>query len=208
MFLSNVRIRGTDCCCACELDRSRSPSGGGTLPSSNPSTSTATSTTTSSSSSYFRPSAAMRALRRRSQGASSLLSDYTQALWGGSRSLLKADSSLLSTWAALAAAGGSEGGSGGGWGVKDSDRGGFAASKAMRRHFVELTSAFLEPFRMYFEPRADGLVSGVSRGGFGSVSRVSPEISVQRCLCVGFKVGLQEEGKIRGHLDEGRVTPQ
>ena len=80
---------------------------------------------------------------------------------------MKADSSLLSAWSALAAGGGSEGGgasSGGGWGGKDVDRGGIAASKAMRRHFAELTSAFLEPFRVYFEPGEDGLVSGCWEG--------------------------------------------
>lgn len=50
--------------------------------------------------SLLSPSGAVKALKRRQQGALTLVSEHTQALWSSYRPLCKPDQALLSRWAA------------------------------------------------------------------------------------------------------------
>ncbi len=90
-----------------------------------------------SGTSLLYPPNAFRALRRRQQGAAALLTAHSQDLWTATRPLTRPDPALL-------------------------PHGGGAASPAvarqLRRHFGQLTRAFLAAFSVYFEPRADGTV--------------------------------------------------
>jgi len=94
-----------------------------------------------SAASLLYPPNAIRALRRRQQGAAALLSHHTQDLWSVGRGLVRPDGALLP---AGAAAGGASSP---------------AVARQLRRHFGQLTSAFLVPFSQYLEPGADGTVS-------------------------------------------------
>lgn len=83
------------------------------------------------------PPNALRALRRRQQGASALASTHSQDMWAPSRPLTRPDAALLAAAAAGAAPG---------------------AARQLRRHFAALTAGFLAPFSRYFEIGPDGTV--------------------------------------------------
>ncbi|PNW73482.1 hypothetical protein CHLRE_14g633500v5 [Chlamydomonas reinhardtii] len=100
--------------------------------------------------SVFSANAAVQALRQRTQGAAVLLSGHTEALWSAYKPLCRADGGLLGRL--LRPAPGD---------VKSKvARIAFVNSDNIRRHFAELTSAFLSPFSRYFEPGPDGRVPG------------------------------------------------
>ncbi|KAG2431226.1 hypothetical protein HXX76_009754 [Chlamydomonas incerta] len=100
--------------------------------------------------SVFNANAAVQALRQRTQGASVLLSGHTEALWSAYKPLCRADGGLLGRL--LRPAPGD---------VKSKvARIAFVNSDNIRRHFAELTTAFLAPFGRYFEPGPDGRVPG------------------------------------------------
>jgi hypothetical protein len=113
----------------------------------------------SSGTGYF--SGALRALRRRSQGTQSLLSDYSQNLWAAPKALTRPDHRLIANWQALACEPGSGSSTSGGGAAAGG--GPQAAGKALRRHFAELTLAVLAPFKKYLQPADDGMV-GSGRG--------------------------------------------
>uniref|UniRef100_A0A383W295 UDENN domain-containing protein n=1 Tax=Tetradesmus obliquus TaxID=3088 RepID=A0A383W295_TETOB len=112
--------------------------------------------------------AALRAYRRHQQGPQHLLSDFSPHLWSSCKPLIRPDASLIaSVTAALeneqqaaagAIAGGLAGGPGGGLARSRSGVPAGAAGRQLRRHFGELTAAFLAPFQRYFEPGANGMV--------------------------------------------------
>ncbi len=105
--------------------------------------------TSPGSTSLLNPSNAMRALKRRSQGAEQLLNQHTQNLWSSYKPLARPDNALLMSLVPVAAAEAK-----GAAGVRRAAQ----HSRVLRRHFQELTGAFLAPFRPYFEPGPDGVV--------------------------------------------------
>ncbi|KXZ45966.1 hypothetical protein GPECTOR_49g550 [Gonium pectorale] len=98
----------------------------------------------------FSANAAVQALRQRTQGASVLLSGHTEALWASYKPLCRPDQALLGKLLV----------------PKPGDvkskvaRIAFVNSDTIRRHFAELTAAFLSPFGRYFEADAEGRVPG------------------------------------------------
>ncbi|GIL89700.1 hypothetical protein Vretimale_16639 [Volvox reticuliferus] len=102
--------------------------------------------------SISRANAAVQALRQRTQGASVLMSGHTEALWSTYKPLCRPDQALLQKLIL----------------PKPGDvksrvaRIAFVNSDVIRRHFAELTTAFLAPFLRYFEPDPtnDGRVPG------------------------------------------------
>ncbi|GIL57407.1 hypothetical protein Vafri_12586 [Volvox africanus] len=102
--------------------------------------------------SISRANAAVQALRQRTQGASVLMSGHTEALWSTYKPLCRPDQALLQKLML----------------PKPGDvkskvaRIAFVNSDLIRRHFAELTTAFLAPFSRYFEPDPanDGRVPG------------------------------------------------
>jgi hypothetical protein len=103
-----------------------------------------------------------------------LLTDFSPHLWCSCKLLIKRDTSLIASVTAalekeqqraaggLSGAGGLAGGYGQGQGGLYRSESGLpagAASRQLRRHFAELTAAFLAPFLRYFEPGANGMVS-------------------------------------------------
>ncbi|KAI8467504.1 MAG: hypothetical protein J3K34DRAFT_481120 [Monoraphidium minutum] len=83
------------------------------------------------------PPNALRALRRRQQGAAALVGAHSQGLWAAGRPLVAADAALLPATPAAPSA---------------------ASARHLRRHFWELTATFLAPFQRYFEPGPAGTV--------------------------------------------------
>jgi hypothetical protein len=138
----------------------------------------AASATSSSGTGYF--SGALRALRRRSQGTQSLLSDYSQNLWAAPKALTRPDHRLIANWAALACEPGSGSSSGGGAAAGGGPQ---VASEAMRRHFAELTLAVLAPFKKYLQPADDGMV-GDRRWPVGTAA------ATPSCLCSQYVFAL------------------
>jgi hypothetical protein len=118
--------------------------------------------------------AALRAYRRHQQGPQHLLTDFSPHLWCSCKLFVKPDTSLIASVSAalekeqqgaaggLAAAAGLAGGYGQGQGALYRSKSGLpagAAGRQLRRHFAELTAAFLAPFQRYFDPGASGMVS-------------------------------------------------
>ncbi|KAG2489782.1 hypothetical protein HYH03_011732 [Edaphochlamys debaryana] len=100
--------------------------------------------------SVFNANAAVQAIRQRARGAAVLLSEHTEALWSSYKPLCRPDQGLLAKLLAPKAGD-----------VKSKvARIAFANSDHLRRHFQELTAAFLSPFGRYFEPDTDGRVPG------------------------------------------------
>lgn len=81
--------------------------------------------------------------------AAQLMNEHSQSLWSPHRPLCSPDPDLLARVRPASTSGGSAGGFGSGAMGSGGRAGGSAAAKAdaaLRRHFVDLTGAFLTPF--------------------------------------------------------------
>jgi hypothetical protein len=128
---------------------------------------------------------AVRALRRRQQGASQLLGQHTQGFWHQYRPLTRPDPALLSALAQAAALDARSPLTGDAAGADD--RGGHGGdphvlapptpsrqSRLFRRHFADLTLELLAPYGRYLEP-----------GLGGRVRRWQPEELLRDCAAPG-----------------------
>ncbi|GFR44311.1 hypothetical protein Agub_g5434, partial [Astrephomene gubernaculifera] len=120
----------------------------------------------------FRANAAVQALRQRTQGAAVLLSGHTEALWAAYKPLCRPDQALLQRLLQ----------------PKPGDvkskvaRIALVNSDAIRRHFSELTTAFLSPFNRYFEAEGgSGRVPGWNSSEFTFALR-SGELAIPQQL--------------------------
>jgi hypothetical protein len=124
------------------------------------------------------------------KGPSQLLHEHTQHLWATYKPCLKPDAGLLASISSAAGsaelrppglmgggANGGGGGSGAGSGAGGGDKRGAAASRALRRHFQDLTSAFLVPFQPYFSPGLDGRVSSCLRCTLPAAHPLTPRLN-------------------------------
>lgn len=102
--------------------------------------------------------AALRAFKRHQQGPQHLLADFSPHLWCSCKPLVRPDSSLI---AAVTASLDKEQQGTAAASYRGTPTAAGAANRQLRRHFAELTAAFLAPFDRYFELGPNGTVSVV-----------------------------------------------